>query len=221
MFNVQRFQFELTGVMPILLHANDIAARQRVEDWINRPGNKKNSKAGDDRFPAWKWQTYLYSNGEHIAIPSDNIMSCIGYAAKSFPTGKRGENFMRETQISLMIDKEFCEFEGPDGPVRMADVVKLEPLPFAEQAQRVKHMGFSLFMRPVGVNGKSHVRVRPRFEEWKVSGVITLSSQTITEELLRSILEFAGRQSGLGDWRPSSKKPGPFGRFEAKLKRIK
>ena len=40
----------------------------------------------------------------------------------------------------------------------------------------------------------------------------------ITTDVLRSILEYAGRYKGLGDWRPSSKTPGPYGTFTAEIK---
>ena len=42
----------------------------------------------------------------------------------------------------------------------------------------------------------------------------------ITLAVLADVLKMAGDYKGLGDWRPSSKTPGPFGRFEAVVKEI-
>jgi hypothetical protein len=63
--------------------------------------------------------------------------------------------------------------------------------------------------------------VRPRFSRWSCSGTITVLDEMITEDVLRNILVFAGRYSGIGDWRPSApKSPGPWGKFSVELKEV-
>jgi hypothetical protein len=37
---------------------------------------------------------------------------------------------------------------------------------------------------------------------------------------LRDIARLAGAYKGLGDWRPSGRTPGPFGRFKATVEEI-
>ena len=53
-----------------------------------------------------------------------------------------------------------------------------------------------------------------------VSGELIVTDEQITDEVLNSILAYAGTYKGLCDWRPGSKTPGSFGTFKAKVTRI-
>ena len=86
--------FELTGEMPLLMHSDDVEAADELKEWRKDPANKDLSVAGDDRSPAWTWQTYLYSDGEHVTIPGANLMVNLRTAA---------------TQIILKKQKTFKE----------------------------------------------------------------------------------------------------------------
>jgi OmcA/MtrC family decaheme c-type cytochrome len=48
-----------------------------MEDWKNDPANKKNSKAGDDRSPSWRWLGCVYHDGKVLSIPQANIMKSL------------------------------------------------------------------------------------------------------------------------------------------------
>ena len=63
---------------------------------------------------------------------------------------------------------------------------------------------------------QSHIRVRPRFDRWEITGELNIFAKEITDPILTEMLAMAGRV-GLCDWRPGCKTPGPFGMFEAKL----
>jgi len=90
---------------------------------------------------------------------------------------------------------------------------------FAHHAAAVQKLGFKLDVRRAVVGTAKHVRVRPRFETWTVSGTLEVTADEITHDLLVSIFEQAGRV-GLGDWRPGAKTPGVYGMFSTNLKRI-
>lgn len=65
-----------------------------------------------------------------------------------------------------------------------------------------------------------HIRVRPLFKNWSVEtriSVIDEQKSGITKEVLKRILEEGGALCGLGDWRPSGRTPGQFGRFSAEV----
>ncbi len=53
--------------------------------------------------------------------------------------------------------------------------------------------------------------VRPKFPSWAFEVTIEVDLEQISIEKVKSLFEIAGRQSGIGDFRPS--KRGPFGRF--------
>ena len=61
---------------------------------------------------------------------------------------------------------------------------------------------------PVNVNRSKIMRWRPRIDEWSCTFNIELIDDMINANILKEILEAAGKYKGVGDWRPE------FGRFE-------
>jgi hypothetical protein len=90
---------------------------------------------------------------------------------------------------------------------------------YEAHCQFAREHGFELFAKSARIGQSKHVRVRPKFVRWEVSGTVTAFDDTITTDVLTSILTAAGRYAGLCDWRPSSpKSPGPYGTFTAVIK---
>jgi hypothetical protein len=223
------FEFEFTGIMPLIMHHDSIEGADMVAEWINSPEGKKLSVKGDDRRPAWKWMYSLYPGEEHVVIPFDVLMGAIRMGASKVSIdsgGKRRKSYEELSQSGLLIHEEETVLYTPDHPVRMADVEKLRNLPFAEMAQRVKKFGFTLYVKPVrvGRDKARHIRVRPRFDHWKTRGHIEITDPLITPEALKAILDASGRYGGLCDRRPGARypqKPGPFGTYGVRLKQVK
>lgn len=224
------YSFVLNGITPLLMHADDVEQGDRLDAWRKDPGNKGVSKAGDDRSPPWSWKTYCYTDGEHLAIPADNLMAAMRYAGAQLIL-KKQKTFKSATQCGLVIQDLFCAIQVPtldaDGQVtgwhkiKTADVEGIEG-PFVEHVNRAKQLGFKLFIKRAPVGASKHVRVRPRFEQWRVEGVIEVAMPEFTEDVLVKLFTIAGNYAGLCDWRPSSpKSPGPFGRFVAQLREVK
>ena len=65
----------------------------------------------------------------------------------------------------------------------------------------------------VGIGRSKTDRCRPMFEEWSCEATYHYDPTVIEEEQILMILELAGNQVGLLDWRPE--KGGIFGRFTA------
>jgi hypothetical protein len=130
----------------------------------------------------------------------------------------------RTTYKSLSQSGLFCaDFHWPllikGKPIQMKEIWKLKKLDtFIEQRKACADLGFSLFVKPVRVGKNRHIRVRPQFNDWSVTGDIAILDSRIKPEALTEILRVAGQQKGLGDWRPAApKKPGPWGMFDAKV----
>ena len=70
----------------------------------------------------------------------------------------------------------------------------------------------------VKIGMSKHIRVRPVFQSWSITGDLAVWDDQITKEILQNIIERAGQYKGLGDWRPGGKTPGPYGTFEARLR---
>jgi len=213
------YAFTLTGRMPILFHADDVEAADELMRWRKAAENKSVSTPGDDRSPPWTWQTYLYHDGTHLAIPQENIMACLGKAGAMIPQPKGKSTFKAASQSGLVILSEHCEFRSGGKQVAMADIVALSGLSFAEQAAGAKKLGFELLVKRATVGSSKHVRVRAKFKTWSVNGVIEVLDPIIDGKVLADMFDIGGKKIGLLDWRPGSpKKPGPYGTFRSEIK---
>lgn len=217
--NAMRYEFELIGVSSLLVHADNVLAADDLMRWRKDPANKSVSTPGDDRSPAWTWMTYLYSDNDHLCMLADAIMVSLRFAGAKMIM-KKQETFRAATQSGILIDQEHLPILTPTSPISVADITKLKNLPFDEQSAAVEKLGFRLDVRRAVVGTSKHVRVRPRFDQWALKGTLEVNEPAITPEVLSQLFEIAGQRSGIGDWRPSAKKSGPFGRFATGLRRL-
>jgi hypothetical protein len=220
---MKRYQVTLTGETGMIQHQDNLGWDEKVKRWLKEPENKKNSVAGDDRTPAWRWIGFLYDEGGQVVIPSDNLMTVLREGGAKCPTGKGQLTFKRQTQSGLVVDQSSWPILVKGRPIQTAPIKALIENPdFAAHEQVAKDLGFELFVKRVIIGQRKHVRVRPRIDNWSASGTITVLDETITTEVLTRILDHAGAYAGLCDWRPSApKSPGPWGKFSAKIKEIK
>lgn len=214
--NKTTVKFELKGIMPLLMHWDDVAQADTLTAWRKDPSNKSISSPGDDRSPAWTWMTYVYNDGSHVAFPSHNLMVCLRSAGTKMIM-KRMKTFKEASQNGLLITTEFLDFRNRGKQIKVADLNKLKGKSFPGHIEGAKELGFSLDVRRARVGVSKHIRVRPRFDDWTINGSIRILANEITTEVLEQMFELGGR-GGLCDWRPSCKTPGPYGMFESKLK---
>lgn len=219
---MQRFKVTLKGETPLLMHADNLTWDEKMKRWLSDPNNKKNSSAGDDRTPAWRWIGYLYHEAGKIVIPADNLMTLLREGGAKCPTGKGQLTFKRQTQSGLVVDQSSWPLLIDSNPVEYEPIKKMIENPdFGEHEQCAAALGFELFVKRAKIGQAKHVRVRPRFDSWSTTGTITVMDETITPDVLSRIIAYAGIHAGLCDWRPSSpKSPGPFGKFTSTVKEI-
>ena len=218
---MRRYAITISGQTPLLMHWDNIEWADRLDEWKNDPGNKKNSKAGDDRSPAWRWVGSMYHDGAHVAVPNDNLMRCLmeGGAMVPVPGGKSGKTFKALTQSGMMVAEPFWPVLIDGAAVPMSAInplLKVED--FGKHKEAVSALGFRLHVKRAKIGASKHIRVRPCFDRWEVRGTVSVWDDQITERVLADILRYAGQYKGLGDWRPGGKTPGSFGMFEAAVK---
>jgi hypothetical protein len=219
---ISTYAVTLHGDSPLLLHADDLSWRGQMERWVADPENKRNSKAGDDRTPAWRWLGCCYHDGKRIGLPSDNLMTALREGGAKVPVpGKKNLTYKRQSQSGLVVNEMLWPLQTSKGEVPWGTIAPLvSEANFDKHEETARASGFELFVKPVKVGMSKHVRVRPRFNAWSASGTITVFDESITADVLQSILDMAGTYCGLGDWRPSApSKPGPWGRFRAEITR--
>ncbi len=221
---MRKYAVTLTGKTPLLMHSDNIEWADFMEDWKNDPANKKNSKAGDDRSPAWRWLGSVYHDGKHLAIPQANIMRSLmeGGAMVPVPGGKSGKTFKSQTQSGMMSVEPFWLLLINGALIQWADLEVLQAEEnFKAHREAVRALGFDLMIKRAKIGTSKHVRVRPEFAAgWQASGTLAVWDEQITDLTLGQILEYSGQYKGLGDWRPGGKTPGPYGMFEASIKRV-
>lgn len=133
----------------------------------------------------------------NMGVPTQNIMSCMVLAGRLVKSGKKALSTAKDTTIYGFLEfvEEFCPFKGCDKDGN----IPWNPAPF----KGTMH------------NGASEVAVcinRPRIPHWETSFTVKFDNDRgIDETTLIKLVETAGRQIGLGDWRPA--KRGRFGRF--------
>ena len=219
---MERYQIILEGETPLLMHRDNIQFSERVRAWQQE--NRSLSVAGDDRTPAWSWIGSLYDDGEYVGLNADNMMTMLREGGAKVPTGAKNETYKRQTQSGIVLE-EICPPLLVNGKrLEMAPIsALLDEDDFASHVEAVHEMGFDLLVKRAKVGTSKHIRVRPMFGKWAVITslmVVDPKESGITQEVLQKILNKAGSLCGLGDWRPSSRTPGQFGRFKATVEPI-
>lgn len=138
--------------------------------------------------PDWKAEAelslYKGENGE-IYQPSDHIEAALRYAAKSFKIpGKRGATYGK----------------------LVGSAITVEPFAIPHKIQ-----SWETDAKAVRVQKARVVRYRPRFDEWELDFTITILDEQLGVDVLKQIIDHAGKYSGLGDFRPQLS--GKYGKF--------
>lgn len=218
---MKAYQVEITGITPLLMHSDDIEWSDKMDDWKSDASNKKTSKAGDDRTPAFRWIGSLYHDGLYVGIPSQNIMRALmeGGAMVPVPGGKGGKTFKAQTQSGMQILEPLAHIVVDGKQIAMADINPLlQEQDFLKHKEATPKLGFDLFVKRAKIQQSKHVRVRPKFDQWAAKFTVYVKDEQITKKVLADILSYAGQYKGLCDWRPGSKTPGPYGMFTAAVK---
>jgi hypothetical protein len=217
---MRSYRVQLESVTPLLMHRDNLEFKTLVERWQRDPANRDKSIPGDDRSPAWNWIGSLYHDGKAVALPTDCVMaSCMGAGTEvKAPRGRK--SLKAQTQSGMAFAEPFLAFTVNGG--QAIDMKALESLhrdeDFEQHLLRVRELGFALDIRRARIGTSKHVRVRPVFDTWHAAGTLNVWDDTLTQDVLETVLYLAGDKYGLLEWRPSGRRPGPFGRFRAEIK---
>lgn len=215
---MRRYQVRLIGVTDLLMHSDGIEWGDKMIAWRKIAENKKLSVPGDDRHPGFTWLGSLYHDGKRLCIPSDNLMAMLRDGGGKVSTGKGQKTYRAQTQSGIIVDQATWPMLVNGKEIQWEPLKALMgELDFEQHQEVARQLGFELFARRATINNKKHIRVRPRFTNWEVSGTVTVTDKDISKATLNEILRTSGDYCGLGDWRPGSPKPGQFGRFIAEV----
>lgn len=223
-----RYEVTLTGKLPLMLFRDNFEFCEDIAQWRKDPENRQYivSVLGsakmirDDRVPPWTWIGRLFHD-ETVLFPSDCLQTCLRHAgAHVLVPGSKTKTYKALVALT--------EFEQPAWPILIDDQpISWKPiealignLDYEAHKAVAADLGIILFAKRALLGTKPYaVVVRPRLDKWMIRCTMTVPGE-LSAEMLQQIWDVAGCSVGVGDWRPSSKLPGPYGVFTASMKEI-
>lgn len=179
----------IQGITPLLMNrfteANEVAVS----------GGTTVSFRGDKGTPREQAEPKRYADSEgRLYIPGPNIFAAIIAAGTFHKAGKSKLTTMKTSLIpaGLMVEDVVCLLTDANG----------EPLTEWEVDSR------SVVIPSTGGRIMAH---RPRVDAWQTTLTLDVDTTMFSPNLVRAVVDDAGKKIGLGDYRPARK--GPFGRF--------
>ena len=222
-----RFAATLTGASGLLMHADDVLKADELSVYRKSPSNKTTGVAGDDRSPAWTWTSYLYygKNAKGVPVvsfPQTNLAAMLREAGAQVKL-KGNTTFKSLTQSGILLEQTTFPFLVNGKEITAESIAKLAGIGEADNSPTFEEQqaGLELLtdgaatidVRRAAVGSSKHVRCRPLFDTWSVVVTGEAVDPALSLDVLNTIFNIGGRLKGLGDWRPSARKPGPYGRF--------
>ena len=180
-----RFRARCVGVSPYLMNP---MTDQTLEDLRT----KRRSEIKTDWTVQDQAATKLCQEDGQCGVPSLNLFSCLVNAGRHFTLSGRRKISTKEESLlpgMLSIEEEFLAFPN-NGWV--AD----------KRRGQLNNAGKKTAV----------CLVRPKFKDWGFTVTLLIDETEIKPDMVRSLLNLAGKMKGLGDFRPSCR--GPFGRFK-------
>ena len=184
-----KINVQITGVAPLLMNRFTEAAEVQVS------GGTTISFKGDKGTPRQQAEPKRYADDQgRLYIPGPNIFAAIIAAGTFHKAGKSKLTTMKTSLIpaGLMVDDVVCLLTDEAGA----------PMKEWEVDSR------SVVIPSTGGRIMAH---RPRVDAWSTTFTLDVDTTMFTTNLVRAVVDDAGKKIGLGDYRPARK--GPFGRF--------
>lgn len=182
----------IEGMTPLLMNRFTEAAEVQIS------GGTSVSFRGDKGTPRQQAEAKRYADeAGRLYIPGPNIYACLIAAGTFHKAGKSKLTTMKTSLIpaGVMVDDLVCLLTDGDGV----------PLATWEVDSR------SVVIPSTGGRVMAH---RPRLDQWATTFTLDVDTSMFSPNLVRALVDDAGKKIGLGDYRPARK--GPFGRFVVK-----
>lgn len=180
-----KIKVKIKGITPLICNKYHDEAAMAASS-----GTRKAAAAGFKGTPQeiCEKKLYLSSKGKPM-IPQPNILRCIIDGGSFHKAGKKQITTKKESMLYACLDIEGAE----------VDLIHKQP--------------WKVDTRPVVIpaTGGRVLAHRPMFDDWSLAFTMELDTDMVTVDLLRQIVDDAGKRVGLGDYRPARK--GPYGKF--------
>lgn len=153
---------------------------------------KQQTEADKRKLRRTEWEAGLYYDPEiGPYIPGWNIVRSIRDGAARVKKGKAVLTGVTISDVKVPI-----RYDGPRDLDGMYDA------------------GFVDVRRIVNNGAGATIRARPRWDRWSLVFNLDIDDEVISERDIIDAIQKAGRFAGIGEYRPSSKKGGQYGRYE-------
>ena len=170
-------------------------AMQAYEAWKakNDAGGRKKEKVVPSAATEAEWGVYRNEDGT-LYLPANNLQRSMVEAGKLFKSPvRRMATMAREVAAGLFVPEDVEGFVLVDG----------NGVPFTD---------YEIDVRRAVVQRNGIQRARPRLREWYCEVRMQIDPVVLRLDVVLQILILAGRQVGVGDYRPE--RSGSFGRFK-------
>ena len=183
-------QVTIQGVTPLLMN------RFTEQNEVAVSGGTSVAFRGSKGTPREQAEPKRYADKdtEHLYVPGPNIFSCLIAAGAFHKAGKSKITTMKTSLIpaGVSVVEMICPILNKDGRANKEWEVDSRSVVIPSTGGRIM----------------CH---RPRVDDWHCKFTLEVDTSMFAPNLIRAILDDAGKKVGLGDFRPSRK--GPFGRF--------
>lgn len=185
---MKQYRIRIIGVTPYMQHRMDDV---KLEDWEKKRGpiHERPEVSQEDAARA-EYHCYRNKDG-HCFIPAEQIRGALIGAGTYVKAKVGGRSKSMKTIVAAMFMVTPEEIEIPDYDT-------------TDKRSAVNR----------NVKGRVIV-VRPRWNKWSTEFTLEVHNDTITNEQVEQILEYAGNYVGIGSFRPTNN--GLFGRFEYEI----
>lgn len=182
---IKTIKYELKGIAPLLMHNGELADPENPFTKELKIINARRKKVDEDFQEISKLEFLggLYTRKGKIVIPSELIEACLIEGAKKSKLGK-----LFKATVYLEGDYPLI-YKGPKSPEALW-----------KDKNFVHKAGARIGMSKI-------IRTRPIFKEWSLLIDVNYYSSEVEVEAITTALEYGGKFSGIGDWRPK------YGRF--------
>ena len=193
---IETFDVEIEGVTPLIIHNCRTGNPLDVYAKKLKALTSKRLKTEEDHEAILKvqWEACLYWNETlKLYIPWENLYAMLLHAAKKHKLGPKmgAVTFTDPIGYSLIV-------------------------PHHEDLEALRADQDNKFIKLVTIQRSKTLSCRPMFDDWSLKFSFEFESDVVDPNEMKTILITASRRGGLGVWRPSSPKPGPYGTFTVK-----
>lgn len=185
---MNRINVTLRGISPLLMN-------RMSDEQLLALHTKEKRKFTAPKEPREAAESRLYRTTVGAPyIPAENLTACLISAGMFIKLdGKRQLSTKQSTLLPafLAIENAYVPLQDASGKEATWDVDMRQG------------------RNPNG--GEAVCIIRPRFDQWRMNVTLSIDMESISENVIRQLIDIAGSRIGLGDFRPQRR--GVFGKF--------